>query len=87
MFDKINALIDKYVRLSNSISDYSNNPFRFLNATSIRFSDKSNLINEMNDFKSLFKSFIKAYDEIDAIIDLNLEILKMERQIIYYLYL
>ena len=73
MFDKINALIDKYVRLSNSISDYSNNPFRFLNATSIRFSDKSNLINEMNDFKSLFKSFIKAYDEIDTIIDLNLE--------------
>ena len=72
-FNKINVLIDKYIALSNAISDYSNNPLRFLGTSSIRFSDKDLIINEFKMSKELFESFIKDYDNNINKIDLDIE--------------
>ena len=72
-FKEINNLIDKYVALSKSISNYENNPFRFLDIINIRFSDKNQIIDEIKHVKSLFDEFIKSYDELANSIEIDLE--------------
>ncbi len=72
-FKDINNLIDKYIHLSKSITDYENNPFRFLDIINVRFSDKNQIMDELKNAKALFEEFIKSYDELAKSIELDLE--------------
>ena len=72
-FNKINLAIDKFIAVSKSIDDYNNNPLRFLKTTNVRFSNKDEVIGDFNNIKLLFNEFIKSYNEIINIIELDLE--------------